>query len=135
MKKTFTTLSVIAGNVAIALAQVQGQITIGQTASAGQINGGPLLSLLALAQKLVSNLVPFMVSLAVLAFFWFLIEFIWKGGDDGEAKKRSLTGMGYSILAIFVMVSIWGIIGLIGYMSGVGQGGDIPIPRVPSAVN
>lgn len=131
MKKTLTTLSLIASNVAIAFAQVQGNITIGQTATQGQVNGGALLGLLALAQTLVSRLVPFAIGLAVVAFFWFLIEFIWKGRDDAESKKRGLSGMGYAILALFVMVSIWGIIGFLGSMFGVGQGGNVPIPGVP----
>lgn len=135
MKKTFTTLSVIAGNVAMALAQVQGTITIGQTASAGQVNGGPLLSLLALAQTLVTRLVPFAVGLAVLAFFWFLIEFIWKGKSDPAKQQESMKGMGLSIIALFVMVSIWGLVGLIGNMFGVGQGGTAPIPGVPVPAN
>jgi hypothetical protein len=39
--------------------------------------------------------------------------------------------MGYSILAIFVMVSIWGIIGFIGNTLGVGAGGGAPVPVVP----
>jgi hypothetical protein len=129
MKKILTTLSLIAGNVAVALAQVSGTINVG--ASQGQVNGGALLSLLALAQTLVARLVPFAIGLAVLAFFWFLIEFIWKGRDDAAAKTRSLSGMGYAVLALFVMVSIWGLVGFLGSILGVGQGGSVPVPGVP----
>ena len=131
MKKILTTLSFAFSNVAVALAQVNGTITIGNSAAQGQVNGGALLSLLALAQTLVTRLVPFAVGLAVLAFFWFLIEFIWKGRDDAGAKTRSMSGMGYAILALFVMVSIWGIVGFLGSMFGINQGGNVPIPGVP----
>lgn len=124
MKKALTIVSLAAANIAVALAQ-------GTTATQGTINGGALLSLLALAQTIVTRLVPFAVGLAVVAFFWFLIEFIWKGRDDAAKQKEALAGMGYSVLALFVMVSIWGLVGFIGSMFGIGQGGNVPIPGVP----
>lgn len=127
MKKALTTLSIIAGNVAVALAQVN--ITIGQSANQGQVNGGALIQLLTLAQSIVIRLVPLAVGIAVLCFFWFLIRFITKG-DSPDEQKKSMTGMGLSILALFAMVSIWGIIGLLGSFFGVNQGGEIPVPSV-----
>lgn len=129
MKKALFTASTIVSSLALASAQVS--ITIGSAASQGQVNGGALLQLLSLAQEIVSRLVPFAIGLAVLAFFWFLITFIWKGKDNADEQKKSLHGMGYSVLALFVMVSIWGIIGLLGSIVGVNQGGNIPIPGVP----
>jgi hypothetical protein len=131
MKKTLTTLSLITSSVAVALAQISGNITIGNTATQGQVNGGALLSLLALAQTIVTRLVPFAIGVAVLAFFWYLVRFIWLGKEDAEAKKVNMTGMGYSILALFLMVSIWGIVGFAGSIFGIGQGGNVPIPGVP----
>ncbi len=131
MKKTLTTLSLVASSVAVTLAQVGGTITIGNTATQRQVDGGALLSLLALAQTIVTRLVPFAVGVAVLVFFYFLIVFIAKGGEDANTKAATLKGMGYSILALFVMVSIWGIVGFLGSMFGIGQGGNVPIPGVP----
>ncbi|MCF7843297.1 hypothetical protein K9M47_00180 [Candidatus Gracilibacteria bacterium] len=132
MKKALSLISLVVGSVMISSAQT---INIGTTASVGQVNGGPILQLLALAQTIVSRLVPFAVGVAVIAFFWYLIKFIMQGGESGEQKSVSLKGMGYSILAIFVMVSIWGIIGALGGMLGVGQGGSVPIPGVPVPTN
>jgi hypothetical protein len=130
MKKVLTIGSVLLGNLTLAFAQMQ--ISIGQTATQGQVNGGALLSLLALAQNIVTRLVPFAIGLAVLAFFWFLIGFIWKGKDDPAKQQEMMRGMGFSILALFAMVSIWGIIGLLGSFLGVGQGGSVPVPGIPS---
>lgn len=127
LQRGLLTLSVATGSLSVAFAQ----ITIGIGAQQGQVSGQPLLQLLGLAQDIMSRLVPFAVTLAVLAFFWYLIKFIWKGGQDAGEKSASLKGMGYSILALFVMVSIWGIIGLLGSIVGVNQGGNIPIPGVP----
>ena len=132
MKKALISISLATSGIMLAAAQtIGGTITIGIGANQGQVNGGALLSLLALAQTIVARLVPFAIGLAVLSFFWFLIEFIWKGRSDPEAKTTSLKGMGYAILALFVMVSIWGIIGFLGSVTGVGQGGNIPVPGVP----
>ena len=131
MKKILTTLSLVAANVAVAFAQVGGTITIGSGATQGQVNGGALLQLLGLAQVIVVRLVPFAIGAAVVVFFWYLIQFIIKGNEDGEKKQASLKGMGYSILALFVMVSIWGIIGFLGSVFGINQGGNIPVPGVP----
>lgn len=130
MKKALTFISFLSSSVMIAVAQVQ--ITVGQTSTAGTVNAGPLMSLLASAQDIAGKLVPFAITVAVLAFFWYLIKFITQGGESGEKKEASMKGMGYSILALFIMVSVWGIIGLLGNMLGVGQGGIVPTPGVPT---
>lgn len=96
----------------------------------GGANTG-LLGLLALAQLIVKRAVPFLIGVAALAFFWFLIQFIWKGNESGEVQKKSLSGMAYSVLALFVMVSIWGIIGFMGSVVGINQGGTIPNTCLP----
>jgi hypothetical protein len=135
MKKTVTTLSLIAANVAIAFAQVNGTITIGQASTQGQVNGGALISLLTLVSGLSTRLVPILITVAVLVFFWFVIQFIVKGNQDAEAKQASVKGMMYSVGALFVMVSIWGIIGFLGNVLGINAGGNIPIPGVPAVTN
>ena len=133
MKKALTTLLVSISTAAYALAQqLGGTITIGNTATQGQINGGPLIALLGLVNRIIVLLGPIAIGLAVLSFFWYLIKFIWGTKDDGDAKSKSMSGMGYSVLALFIMVSIWGIIGWLGSMLGIGQGGNIPIPGLPS---
>ncbi len=130
MKKALQRISVAVGVMATSVSLAFAQITIGIGTQQGQVNGGALLQLLSLAQEIMSRLVPFAVGAAVLVFFWFLILFIVKS-SDATARKGYLQGMGFSILALFVMVSIWGIIGLLGSIVGVNQGGNIPIPGIP----
>lgn len=113
----------------VALAFAQGAFNP-STAQQGQVNVTALYQLINAAQNIVTALVPFAIGLAVLAFFWFLITFIWKG-DDPAHRKTALAGMGWSVVALFIMVSIWGIIGFLGSIVGVGQGGSIPTPTVP----
>jgi uncharacterized membrane protein YuzA (DUF378 family) len=123
MKKPLIILSALTAGMSLAQAQ---------TATTAAVNLSPILALLAGAQVIVTRLVPFFIGLAVVVFFWFLIKFIVQGGQDPTAKDVSLKGMGYSILAIFVMVSIWGIIGFMASLTGIGQGGTAPAPGVPS---
>lgn len=96
-----------------------------------QVNTTALTQLLSAAQDILSRLVPFAITLAVLVFFWYLISFIWKGASDPGKRSDALKGMGWSVVALFVMVSIWGIVGFLGSITGVGQGGSIPVPTVP----
>lgn len=129
MKKTLTTLSIAASTVAVALAQQ----TVNQTgvAVAGTLQTGPITALLVFVSNILGMLAPILVSLAVLAFFWYLVLFIWKGGESSEKKTEAVKGMVYAILALFLMVSIWGIIALIGTTFGIGQGGSGIVPTVP----
>ena len=42
--------------------------------------------------------------------------------------------MGFGIVALFVMVGIWGLVSFLSANLGIGVGGDIPTPGVPSNV-
>ena len=130
MKNALLTLSLIVSSVFSLYAQ--GSVGTGQpVVLSGGTGNNALLKLLSVAQTLVSRLVPFLIGVAVLAFFWFLITFIVKGQSSPEEQKKSLAGMGYSILALFVMVSIWGIIGFFGSIFGISQGGSMPGFKLP----
>jgi len=61
---------------------------------------------------LVQYLVPLMVSIAVLLFLWGIVKFIANIGNE-EARKAGKELMIWGMVAIFVMVSFWGIIGYV----------------------
>lgn len=93
--------------------------------------GAPLSGLQTLLTnfgKLVDTALPIIVSLALLAFFWGLVKFIWGGGDKEKAKSL----MGWSILALFLMVSIWGIVRFIAGSVGIDQNADAGTIDVPT---
>ena len=54
-------------------------------------------------------LVPFLASLALLAFFWGIVKFIRSAGSE-SAREDAKNIMFWGIIALFVMVSIWGIV-------------------------
>lgn len=72
--------------------------------------------------------IPVLISGAVLIFFYGVIKtFIYETNPETIAKNKyyMLWGLG----AIFVMLSIWGIINVISSSIGIGIGGEITIPQ------
>lgn len=79
---------------------------------------------------IVNILIPLAMALAVLAFFWGLVVYIFnKSGDDKERKKGAGL-MGWGLVALFVMVAVWGLIQFIAANLGVGTGGTVVAPTV-----
>ena len=69
-----------------------------------------LLNTLALANTFLNALIGLFITLAIVVFFWGLIKYLVNAGEE---KSEGLQIMFYGVLAIFVMVSIWGIIRLL----------------------
>ena len=53
--------------------------------------------------------IPLAASLALLAFFWGLARFIMNAGD-AKGNKEGKNLMIWGTIALFVMVSVWGIL-------------------------
>lgn len=74
---------------------------------------------------LVDMSIGILVTLALAAFFWGLVQYIFKlGGSKTPDNGRSL--MIYGIVALFVMVSIWGVTKFIGEFLGVDKNASAP---------
>ncbi|OHA93672.1 MAG: hypothetical protein A3H52_01755 [Candidatus Zambryskibacteria bacterium RIFCSPLOWO2_02_FULL_39_26] len=72
---------------------------------------------------LLNQAITIVFGLAVVYFFWGIGQFVLHAGDQkmrDEGKKKILWG----VIALFVMVSIWGIVKFIGDTLGVET--DIP---------
>lgn len=78
---------------------------------------------------IVETLLPILVTVALLVFFWGLIKYIRSAGSpEGASEGKSI--MIYGIIALFVMVSVWGIVRFIGNALDIQQGGTIKPPEV-----
>jgi hypothetical protein len=139
MKKKLLALFIIVSSFFVAYAEF-GDIDVGAdfgatglgvggsnfgAASSSCTMGQGLMGILGMASCVLSLLIPILVSAAVVAFFWFIVLFIWKGTDNPDKQQEAKKGMFWSIIALFVMVSIWGIINFFGSILGVSQGGSI----------
>ncbi|MFZ2049004.1 MAG: hypothetical protein WAV25_01780 [Minisyncoccia bacterium] len=88
-------------------------------------------SFLSSVKGTVDKLIPFLVGLALLGFFWGLVKFIFNSNND-EGREEAKSMMIYAIIALFVMTAVWGLVGFLGTAIGVDQGGSVTLPRTPS---
>jgi len=152
MKKALLSFSIIVTSLMFASAQFSGTIggtingnpvvigvgggnggntLIGQQVMANGQVGGSLISLIQLVQNIVARLVPLGIGMAVVALFFGVIMFLIQGRDDEKKRKSWLFWMMYSVLGLFVMVAIWGLVGFLASVLGVGVGGSAPTPTIP----
>lgn len=73
------------------------------------------------ATNLLRDLLILLISLAVVWFIWNVIKYSMSNEDDGKEKAKSQ--MIHGIIAIAVIVSIWGIVALLQNAFGVGGSG------------
>ena len=82
--------------------------------------------------RVVALALPIVVAIALLAFFWGLVKFIFAQGNE-ESKADAKRIMLWGIIALFVMVAVWGLVRFIGTSFGVTpETGPQVIPTVPN---
>jgi uncharacterized membrane-anchored protein len=67
---------------------------------------------------LVGWVVPLLVALAVVGFVYGVIQYFLYP-DNEEKRKNGKTFMLWGLIALFVMVSIWGLVGILATSIGV----------------
>ncbi len=97
MKKALT-VSALAASVFPAIASAQ--------------NIGGIFSLLNQANQLINQVIPFIIALTVLVFLWGVFMFVVSGADS-EKRKEAQGYMIWGIIALFVMVSVWGLVNIL----------------------
>lgn len=94
--------------------------------------GAEISDLLNKFQGILDVLGNIFLALAVLGFFYGLITFIWGGGD---VKDKGKNVMLWSLVALFVMFSVWGIINMLQQTAGVDGQNTITPPSIPRLNN
>lgn len=62
----------------------------------------------------------FLMGLAFVAFLLSIINFLWKRrSGDGDGLEQAKGMLGWSVIALFVMVSVWGLVKFISSALGV----------------
>ena len=84
-------------------------------------------------QGILNTVIPIVMTLALLYFFWGLATYILGAGDE-EKRKSGRMIMVWGIIALFVMAAVWGLTGVIAKTFGIRQGtGAPPVgPLIPS---
>lgn len=79
--------------------------------------------------SLIGLATPIVVALALVYFFYSLGTYIL-ASSESEKRKKAIAGMIYGIIALFVMVSIWGIVNVLQETFHVGGQQTITPPSV-----
>lgn len=87
-----------------------------------------LTTLISFIGDTINRLIPVVIALAVLVFFWGLMKYIF---NSGKGHKQGKNVMIAGLLGLFVMVSIWGLIRLLQNTLGVDGAVPVTIPQVP----
>lgn len=71
-----------------------------------------LTEFIELLTEIVSSVIPVVVGLAVLIFFWGLANFILHA-DNEQKRAEGKQLMIWGIIALFVIVSVWGLVAVL----------------------
>ena len=83
--------------------------------------------------NMINNyVIPLIIGLAVVYFLWGVLKYVTAGGDE-EKKGQGRDTMIYGIIAIFVVVSVWGLVNVLGGTFNLGntQGPTDNLPQIP----
>jgi hypothetical protein len=72
------------------------------------------------------DLIPLIISLGLVYFLWGVFLYI-KAGSDEASKSSSKQIMYNGVIALFVMISVWGLVSLLQTSLGIGGEGAIEI--------
>ena len=88
-------------------------------------------SLQTVIRILNSYIIPLIIGIAVIYFLAGLIKYVTAGGDE-EKRKEARNTMIYGIIAIFVMVSVWGLVNLLRNSFALDNQVPTDLPRIPN---
>jgi type IV secretory pathway VirB2 component (pilin) len=77
-------------------------------ADGGGVNVSGLATLLQQIHNLISMTIPVLIALGVLGFMWGVVMYLF-----GKNKDEGRMFMVWGIIALFVMTSVWGLVGIL----------------------
>jgi uncharacterized membrane protein YidH (DUF202 family) len=88
-----------------------------------------ITGLLQLVQNTINAIIPIIIGLAVLVFLWGLLSYVVSKDADRQKEARGV--MIWGIIAIFVMVSVWGLVGILNQTIFGANGSSVQAPNTP----
>lgn len=74
-------------------------------------NATGLFAIVQMAKDFINVLMPFIISLTVLVFIWGIFRMVTS--SDGAAREEARGYITWGIIALFVMVSVWGLVNIL----------------------
>jgi len=124
MNKKFSVKMAITGTLAMAMSPF---IALAQDA-----NVTSFVKIIGFIHAFINTVMPIIISLAVLYFVWNVFLFVG-AGDDEEKRKAARGKMIFGIIAIFVMVSVWGLVNILVNTFGLSNV-TVSAPDIPAVV-
>ena len=84
------------------------------------------------AGDLLNQIAPLLLALAFVYLLWNIVKYIEAGQGDAKGRETARDAIIASLILLFVMVSIWGLVGIIRRTVGVGEGATAPTLTPPS---
>lgn len=81
--------------------------------------------------SIVDRLIPLIIGIAVLLFLIGVLRFVTAGGDE-EKREAARHMIIFGIIALFVMVCVWGFVNIL--KSSIFGGTDVTTPIAPPRV-
>lgn len=89
--------------------------------------------LLSRVEQLIGRIIPIIIALALLLFLWGVLQFFFT--KDPEKQKNSKSFMFWGIIALFVMVSVWGLVRIVSetvFDNRANYSSPVPVPGLPN---
>ena len=85
--------------------------------------------------KLLNQVAPLLLAMAFVYFLWNIVKYIEAGGGDAKARDAARDNIIYAIILLFVMVSVWGLVGIVKNTVGIDNptAPTITLPTVPES--
>ena len=93
-------------------------------------NLGGISQLVTQFGQILAKIIPIMFALAIIYFFWGLIKYIQGAGDPKQAAEGKSI-MIWGVIAIAVMISIYGLVAWLQSSLGISGTTSLPLPTVP----
>lgn len=89
-----------------------------------------LLSLVSYWLVVIATII---IAIGLITFLWGVVQYITAGADE-EKRVAARNMMLYGIIALFVMVAVWGLVYFVGSLVGITPGGGVDLPGVPAVL-
>ena len=90
----------------------------------------PLLNVLGNFSEWIGDAIIIAIGLAIVFFFWGLAKYILLNAGDEEKKKEGRNIMIWGVIALFIMVSIWGIVSVLADTFGVDSKKNLDVKNI-----
>lgn len=91
-------------------------------------NGGQLYQILDIVRTTLGYIMPIVIVLGVIWVIWGIIQFVTNTNEEERAKAKM--HIVYGVVGLFVIISLFGLVGFIQNLLGVG-GGALDNQQIP----